>query len=115
VQGNLGDDINPWEGAADKDPLKSPVAIVGLIAVLLPFFLHVSSSSSYSVNDVTVSSQYIDYVAVSGGAVGGLCGILMLLGGLGRKQGKGKALGIAAAICGLAIVQLLRGFGVIGA
>jgi hypothetical protein len=88
--------------------------MVGLIAVLLPFFFHISSSSSYSVNDVTLSSQYIDYVAVSGGVVGGLCGVLMLLGGLGRKQGKGKALGIAAAICGLAIYQVLRGFGVIG-
>jgi hypothetical protein len=89
---------------------------VGGLAGAVPFFLHISNSSTTMVNGVTTAARHFDYVAVSGGVVAGLFGVISLALLAKTAPSKRALRGMAAgAILLLAAFQLARGFGVVGA
>lgn len=102
---NLDDEIS---GSAS---LLSPVTIVAVIAGILPFFLSMSSSSSTTFNGEVVESSYFDIVAVGGGAVALLAGILAAVSAKKAGSGDSKGLVVAVLIVCLGLYQLLRGTG----
>lgn len=91
--------------------LLSTMAIIGLVAVALPFFLHITSSSSMTVNGQT-TTKTLDYVAVAGGIVGFLAAGGALLQAARETEKKAARMGIALVIDLLSIFHLLRGLGV---
>jgi hypothetical protein len=97
---------------AEVKGLLSPLAMVGVVAVVLPFFLHITSSSSVTVNGET-STRSLDYVAIAGGIVGFLAAAGALLAAVRETQRKGARVAIALIIDLLSIFHLLRGFGLL--
>ena len=89
---------------------------IGGAAGALPFFAHYSQSSSTTVNGVVTTASFIDYIAVGGGAVAVLFGLVSLaFVGKTAPTKKGLRLGLAAGLLLLGAFQLVRGFGLIGA
>ena len=99
------DDFAPPESAL------SPVTIAALIGGIAPFCLSYTSSSSSTVNGVTTSS-YIDYIAVVGGPLAILCGLIGVVSGL-KASNKLMGLGLPLVAMLLGVFQLLRGFGIV--
>ena len=97
-----------------KPTLLSLPALLGLVAGLLPFFLHFTTSSTTSVNGVETSSVTHDYAALAGGAAAMIAGAIALLVATRRTDRKPARLAIAFAIDLLGVFQILRGLGVIG-
>lgn len=84
----------------------------------MPFFINYTQSSSSRVNGVVTSASFIDYIAVAGGSVAVLFGIisLALLGKTApTKKGLRAALAGGLLLLLLGVFQLLRGFGIVGA
>lgn len=89
---------------------------IGGVGAALPFFIHYSASSSTTVNGVVTSSSFIDYVALAGGGIAVLFGIvsLALLGKTApTKKSLRAALGGGLLLVG--VFQLLRGLGYVAA
>ena len=99
------DDFAPPQSAL------SPVTIAALIGGIGPFCLSYTSSSSTTINGVTTSS-YIDYIAVVGGPLAILCGLIGLITGL-KASNKLMGLGLPLLAMVLGVYQLLRGFGML--
>jgi uncharacterized protein len=87
------------------------LAIFGLIAGAVPFMISVSSSSSVTMNGQVVSSSYRDTVAIGGGALAAICGLIAVVLAVRGKSG-GARIGLAVAALALGGYQLARGFGV---
>jgi TPR repeat protein len=99
----MSDDENP----SAADALKSPLAIAAIAAALVPFFVHISSQSSTTVNGVT-QTVFRDYVAIGGGALALLAAILFALTGAGPKAVKA---GVAAVVALLGAYHVVHGLG----
>ena len=112
--GEIPTDAELNELQQGQTKVMSTFSIIGLVAGIVPFFLSFHSSTSQSINGEVLHSTYVDYVAVPGGALALLMGVVALVDGLrNQAAGKGIRAGIAVAIAGLGIFQLLRGFGVV--
>ncbi len=94
-------------------PLLPMIGKIGLGAAIIPFFLSFSSSSSQTVNGQVVEASHLDYVAVPGGAIAVLAGLVALAMGVKVTTGRGKRLGLAGLVVGLGLFQLARGFGLV--
>lgn len=107
VDSSLGSSLGP------KVP--SPTEIVGLIAAAAPFTFSMASASYRTVNGQVTSFSYSDPVAIAGGAVAALCGIIGLTL-LRRTDAAKKALriGLCALLIGGGVFQILRGLGKVG-
>lgn len=89
-----------------------PMLIAGCIAATIPFFIHVSQSSTTTENGVVVASRYIDYIAVIGGASASFFGAMLLIHALSRKTQKAEGMTVAFLIDALGIYHLLHGLGI---
>lgn len=87
--------------------------IVGLVAGIVPFMLSSSSSSSVTVNGHVVESTYRDNVAIAGGAVALLCGVLAAIAERKPSSVRGTRLAMAVGVLALGAYQIARGFGAI--
>jgi TPR repeat protein len=98
-----------------RTPGKS-LLILGGIAGAVPFVITMSSSSTSTVNGRVVASHFRDWLAVGGGAVAALCGVLALVAVV-RSRDRNRAMLIAAAVGVLALggYQIARGLGVFAA
>ena len=88
-----------------------PVAIAGIVLGVIPFFIHVTSSSSVTSGGET-TVKFIDYVALGGGGGAALAGILMVVMLVTRKASGGLNVAGLLACLGLAAYQLAYGLGV---
>lgn len=103
---------------AEMQGIKVPGATeyVGGLAAAFPFFIHASNSSTTMVNGVTTAAKHVDYVAVAGGAVAGLFGVISLALLAKTAPSKRVLRGLlAGAILLVGAFQLARGFGIVGA
>jgi hypothetical protein len=93
----------------------SGVEIAGGIALVAPLVISVSSTSMSTVNGHVVHYVHRDPIAIVGGIVAILCGLVAAL--WIRRSAPGRrglrALAVVALV-GLGVVHVLRGFGVIG-
>ena len=96
-------------------PFWSVIEIVGIIAVIAPFAITMSSSSMSTVNGRITQFVYRDWLAVGGGALGALCGLgaATRFGGTMRSKRPLRA-AIVLGLLGLGTFQILRGLGVVG-
>lgn len=92
-----------------KDLAKSGLGIAALVSVLAPFFIHITNSSSRTVNGEVVAQTYLDYPAIAGGALGLLLAIALLLGKRAPMSVRGPFGGVVAL---LAMFHLANGLGV---
>jgi hypothetical protein len=91
-----------------------PAAIFGLIAAVLPFVLKFESWSSSEVGGVRTVS-YSEPVAMGGGIVAAICGVLLLVGAI-RKTPVPPTLmtwGLGVLLLGAGVWHALRGFGIL--
>ena len=86
------------------------LTIIGAIAGIVPFFIHITSSSSVSENGQVISATYRDNVALAGGVVAVLCGLAAAA--IARKAA-GSRIGIAIAVLALGAYQIAHGLGAI--
>jgi hypothetical protein len=84
----------------------------GVIAGVIPFFVHVSESSSVMVNGEVVSATSRDYIALACGVVAALLGAMAAAGAV-RSKGGTRALAIGLAVIALGAYQIARGFGAV--
>ncbi len=94
-------------------PFWSFVEILGIVAVIVPFVITVSSSSMSTVNGRVTQFVFRDWVAVGGGIAGALCG----LGAAARfrttmKSQRALRAAVVLGLLGLGTFQILRGFGI---
>lgn len=85
--------------------------IAGGIAGLVPFVISTASTSTVTENGRTVSFSYHDNVAIIGGVIAVLCGIVAATMAAKNKSG-GTRLAIGIAVLALGAFQIARGFGV---
>lgn len=88
----------------EPSPTKTPLTIAGLIAAVVPFFVHITSSSSSTVDGVTTSSPSTTSPSRAAGPrspAAPLSGD----GALKRKSDKNEALLIAAALCAVGVFK----------
>jgi len=108
-------DLDAQLQEAPPRPFPSAIEIIGGLAALVPFFLHLSSSSTSHVNGQAVSFVYRDWVAVGGGAVAALCALAAVTGlprtAPARRAPRGAAI---VVLLGLGVYHLLGGFGLVG-
>ena len=88
-----------------------PWLVLGCIAATVPFFMHITSSTTTEVNGVA-TSHFTDYVALVGGGLACFFGALFLVHALSRKTQKGEAITVALLIDALGVFHLLRGIGI---
>jgi hypothetical protein len=86
------------------------LAVGGAIVGAIPFFVHVTESSTVMVNGEVVSGTTRDYIALACGVVAALLGAIVAGGAIRSKAG-GKALAIGLAVVALGAYQIARGFG----
>jgi len=99
--------------AVSLAPFWSVFEIVGIVAMLAPFVIRMSSSSLQTENGHITHFVYRDWVAVIGGIVAILCG----LGAAARFRGtlpakRGLRITVVLLLLGVGVYQVLRGFGV---
>lgn len=92
--------------------LVHPAVIVGVISGLVPFFVKISDESTTTTAEGVTTTSYLDYAAVSGGAVAALAGLVFLVMALREKEGIAHY-GVSLVMLALGVVHLLRGFGVL--
>lgn len=90
----------------------------GLVVGLLAFVLKLTFSSTSTVNGEMVECSFFDAGALLAAGVCLLCGILAVSGKL-RRPGRfpmhaGVVLGVSGVVLLLAVVHVLRAFGVVG-
>lgn len=88
------------------------LATAGAVAGVIPFLVHVSSSSTVMVNGEVVSATSRDYIALVCGVVAIILGALTAVGAVRSKQG-GAALAMRIGVVALGAYQIARGLGVI--
>jgi len=86
--------------------------VAGAIAGVVPFMIHVTSSSVVTHNGEIVESSYRDWVAIGGGAIALVCGAIAVVAA--RAAGGGSRLALGALVVLLGAYQVVRGFGWIG-
>ena len=101
----------PPIGPPDRPPWRMFATAAGVVAAI-PFAIHMSSSSSTTVNGHVTSFVYRDWIAVGCGVVAIALGLIAL--GAARKEQLQRALAFAAGIGVLLLggAQIARGFGV---
>ncbi len=99
------------QALAPKPKVLTLPAMIGLVAGIAPFFLHFTTGSTETVNGQVVSASHFDFVAVPGGSIALMAGLVAAALGLGK--GKVKRIPVGLAICVLGVVQLARGFGIV--
>ena len=89
---------------------------IGFAGAGAPMVFHYSNSSSTSLNGVVTSTTFVDYVALGGGALAVLCGLVSFLL-LPKTAPTKKSLRrwIAIGLVCVGAFQLVRGFGLLGA
>ena len=99
------------EGNVSLSTSDRSVMLLGLVVGAVPFAITSSSQSFSSVNGQLTSFTYRDNIALGGGAVAAVCGIVALILALKNKTGIAR---IAAAVGVLALggIQIARGVGV---
>jgi hypothetical protein len=98
-------------------PIRFPTLteIGGALAGLAPFAIHFSTSSVATVNGRVVSSSYLDYVAIVGGALAALAGLATIRAIRRTIPAQRTArLVTILALLGLGAFQILRGVGLVG-
>ena len=111
----LPEGANDPGGAGEKIEPKitsHPWLILGCIAATVPFFFHITSSTTTVENGVEVAAKFTDFVALIGGGLASFFGALFLVHALSRKTQKGEAITVALLIDALGIFHLLRGIGI---
>jgi len=83
------------------------MVIIGLIAALVPFAIGSSESSSSIVNGKVVAFHYRDTMALLGGAVALMCGVI----GVFVDRKRPKRLILALVVLALGGLQIARGVG----
>jgi hypothetical protein len=97
-------------------PFPSFIEIFGIVACIVPFVISMSSSTSHTVNGQVTSFTYRDPIAIAGGIVGAVCG-LIAAATLLRKTVPAKRMMrvlLCLALVGGGAFQTLRGFGIVG-
>src|SRR5258705_10659198 len=89
-----------------------PLMILGAIAGAVPFIISSTSTSSTTVNGVVTSFTYRDNVALAGGAVAAVCGLIAVALAVKNKGGAAR-IGAALAVLALGGYQVARGLGVV--
>jgi len=84
----------------------------GLVVGVIPFFVHVSESSSVSVNGHVTASTFRDWVAIGCGGAALVVGAIAVALAVRNKAG-GARIALAAAAVALGALQLVRGFGLL--
>lgn len=92
-----------------KDLAKSGLGVTALVCVLAPFFIHITNSSSRTVNGEVVAQTSLDYPAIAGGALGLLLAVALLLARRAPLSVRGPFGGVVAL---LAVFHLANGLGV---
>jgi hypothetical protein len=94
----------------------SPIEIVGAIAAAVPFTFSMASSSMQTVNGQVTAFTYRDPIAIGGGVVAVLCGVLSIAMNLRNTEPAKRTMRIVLclAIIGAGVYQGLRGFGIAG-
>lgn len=94
----------------DLKPDRTKAALViGAIAAILPFLIHMSSSSTTTVNGVVTDASYRDNFALAGGVVAILAGLIAIA--VANKATQKPQLVGGLAVAALGIYQILRGLG----
>ncbi|MEO8703941.1 MAG: tetratricopeptide repeat protein [Kofleriaceae bacterium] len=86
-----------------------PALIVGAIAVVLPMFVTISSSSSVTINGHVESSVYRNWPAVAFGIVAILCAAVAMVAAVRARAG--LFIGLAALVIVFGGAQVANGFG----
>jgi hypothetical protein len=86
--------------------------IIGFIVGGIPFFCHLTSTSTHTVNGRVVESSYTDFVAIALGVVA----VLIAFGSYRLLEytaddDRMKRIGVMVAIAVLGVYQVLRGIG----
>jgi hypothetical protein len=87
--------------------------VIGLVASLVPFVMSSSTSSSVTINGQVVESTYRDNIAIAGGAVALVCGVLAAVAERKPSVVRSKRLAMAVGVILLGAYQLARGFGAV--
>lgn len=98
-------------GGEPPGRLMSPLVIAALVLGAVPFFFHITSSSSVTVNGEITQSVYRDYVAIIAGIAAGALGLGAVAVAFKADARRGARIAIAAGIVGLGLLQVTRGFG----
>jgi hypothetical protein len=88
--------------------------VIGFLAGLLPFFVHLSTSETTTINGQVQSHRQSDFIAIGGGAIA----LLVSLWGftLLKKTSaasRGRRLLANVILMGLGALQLVRGLGLL--
>lgn len=94
----------------------------GLGVALVGFVVHISSSSTRTVNGEMVECSYLDIFALLAAVVAAVCAVAVAKAGLARpnpwsklaRPSRGLVLAGSAVLVVLAVVHVLRGVGMIG-
>ena len=108
-----------FEDQSTMRPGDAPRSLwVGLVVGLLAFVLELTFSSTRTVNGAMVECSYFDAGALIAAGVCLLCGILAITSTLRRPHHfpmhAGVVLGVSGFVLLLAVVHVLRAFGIVG-
>lgn len=97
-------------------PFPSVLEIVGMIACGVPFVISMASSSVQTVNGNVTSFSYSDPVAIGGGIVGALFGLVAAATLLKQTEPAKRVMRglLCLALVGVGAFHVLRGFGIVG-
>ena len=95
-----------------RRPALSSVTLTALVGGFAPFFMtwHYSSASTF--NGVVTSYTYVDYIALTGGPIAIVAGLMGMITGI-KASNKLQGIGIPFLAVLLGVVQIFRGFGMI--
>ena len=97
-------------------PFPSVLEIVGIVAGIVPFVLSMASSSVQTVNGRVTSFSYSDPVAIGGGIVAALFGLVAAVTLIKHTEPAKRMLRVllCLALIGGGAFHILRGFGIVG-
>jgi hypothetical protein len=105
----VDDDLD--EPAVSPGPVSTP-AIVGIVADVIPFFVHFGTTTTTTINGV-VESASTNYVAIGGGGLAIAAGVFALATAKSSGSHKWTTMAVAAAVILVGVGHLLVGSGVI--
>src|SRR3954466_15226227 len=86
------------------------LAVAGAVVGAIPFFAHVSTSETLTVNGDTASFVYRDYVAIGCGIAAAVLGALALRAAPKEQPQRKSGLTGSLVVLALGILQIARGF-----